>query len=91
LRKELGEHPGANEYIETVPREGYRFVAPVEVVGTANISCPDDLDGGHEPVTLARNSLDVFVGAWMLTQLLPQDVNLLGKVVFFDCCITKPP
>ena len=36
LRKELGEHPGANEYIETVPREGYRFVAPVEVDRTAN-------------------------------------------------------
>jgi hypothetical protein len=36
LRKALGETPGANEYIETVPREGYRFVAHVKTVKTAD-------------------------------------------------------
>lgn len=29
LRKALGERPGAHQYIVTVPRVGYRFVAPV--------------------------------------------------------------
>ena len=29
LRKALGEHSGGQSYIETVPRAGYRFVAPV--------------------------------------------------------------
>src|SRR6266705_1392517 len=29
LRKVLGEAPGAQQYIETVPKRGYRFVAPV--------------------------------------------------------------
>lgn len=34
LRKLLGEHPEAPQYIETVPRRGYRFVANVkEVIG----------------------------------------------------------
>src|ERR1700687_4193693 len=29
LRKALGESPGGQQYIETVPKRGYRFVAPV--------------------------------------------------------------
>ena len=29
LRRALGETPNANQYIETVPRKGYRFVAEV--------------------------------------------------------------
>jgi DNA-binding winged helix-turn-helix (wHTH) protein/TolB-like protein/cytochrome c-type biogenesis protein CcmH/NrfG len=32
LRKVLGEDPGERKYIETVPKRGYRFVAPVRVV-----------------------------------------------------------
>jgi DNA-binding winged helix-turn-helix (wHTH) protein/pimeloyl-ACP methyl ester carboxylesterase len=31
LRKALGEHATGQSYIETIPRLGYRFVAPVEV------------------------------------------------------------
>src|SRR6266700_7213292 len=29
LRKVLGETPGGQQYIDTVPKRGYRFVAPV--------------------------------------------------------------
>ena len=29
LRKALGESPGGVQFIETVPRRGYRFVAPI--------------------------------------------------------------
>ena len=32
LRKALGEKPNENRFIETIPRVGYRFVAPVELV-----------------------------------------------------------
>jgi DNA-binding winged helix-turn-helix (wHTH) protein len=32
LRKALGEWEGGREYIETVPKRGYRFVAPVSEV-----------------------------------------------------------
>lgn len=34
LRKALGEHAAGQSYIETVPRVGYRFIAPVK-----NIAC----------------------------------------------------
>src|SRR5438132_14387614 len=30
LRKALGEGPNEHQYIETLPRRGYRFVAPVK-------------------------------------------------------------
>src|SRR4051794_8374836 len=39
LRKVLGEVPGGDRWIETMPRRGYRFVAPV-VMGDANGSAP---------------------------------------------------
>ena len=34
LRKTLGEDPGKREFIETVPRRGYRFVAEVREIST---------------------------------------------------------
>jgi DNA-binding winged helix-turn-helix (wHTH) protein len=36
LRNELDETPGTNKYIETVPRDGYKFVAQVKIVPTPN-------------------------------------------------------
>src|SRR4029079_5528877 len=33
LRKQLGDDAGKPRFIETVPKHGYRFIAPVEVVG----------------------------------------------------------
>ena len=36
LRATLGEKPGDNEYIETVPRRGYRFIAKVTTVKKAS-------------------------------------------------------
>jgi eukaryotic-like serine/threonine-protein kinase len=37
LRKVLGEWDGGREYIETVPKRGYRFVAPVNEVTHAEV------------------------------------------------------
>lgn len=37
LRKVLGEKPNENIYIETIPRVGYRFIAPIEVVSRDHI------------------------------------------------------
>jgi DNA-binding winged helix-turn-helix (wHTH) protein/Tfp pilus assembly protein PilF len=41
LRKILGESPGENIYIETVPRYGYRFVAKVRKVRDSNTETDD--------------------------------------------------
>lgn len=40
LRKAFGETPQDRRYIVTVPGRGYRFVAPVREVSTANIHAP---------------------------------------------------
>jgi DNA-binding winged helix-turn-helix (wHTH) protein len=36
VRKALGETSGSDSYIETVPKRGYRFVAPVEIVPSSS-------------------------------------------------------
>ncbi len=40
LREALGDSTGAPQYIETIPKRGYRFIAPVETV-EANSASPD--------------------------------------------------
>src|SRR6188474_1761653 len=40
LRKLLGEGPKEHRYIATVPRRGYRFVAPVTELTDAMAQCP---------------------------------------------------
>jgi len=40
IRKALGEAPDGEKYIETVPRKGYRFVAPLEIEPAATILAP---------------------------------------------------
>ncbi|HEX8180689.1 MAG TPA: winged helix-turn-helix domain-containing protein, partial [Pyrinomonadaceae bacterium] len=40
LRKVLGEGAGEQTFIETVPKQGYRFVAPVRVRATADDQAP---------------------------------------------------
>ena len=38
LRRALGENRGENRYIATVPGQGYRFIAPVEVSGGTQLA-----------------------------------------------------
>jgi len=42
LRKLLGEGPQDGRYIVTVPGRGYRFVASVQILATANMSLTDE-------------------------------------------------
>lgn len=35
LRRQLGDTPGSSGYIETIPKRGYRLVAPVQFIGGA--------------------------------------------------------
>jgi len=54
LRKALGEGPNEHQYIETVPRRGYRFVADVKEVRAAESHAVDDADIVLEKRTRAR-------------------------------------
>jgi len=40
LRKALGDHVGRPRFIETAPRHGYRFIAPVEEVARSALLAP---------------------------------------------------
>jgi DNA-binding winged helix-turn-helix (wHTH) protein len=48
LRKVLGDHPDSPRFIQTLPRRGYRFVAPVGV--TASIALTGFRDGAWQTV-----------------------------------------
>jgi len=48
-RAALGDHPNSPKYIETLPRRGYRFIAPVEAgVPSAGPSVPSAADGSAQ-------------------------------------------
>src|SRR3970040_1097549 len=46
LRRQLGEHPDGGEYIETIPKRGYRFVAAVT-----------QIEDGHSIPSLGREGV----------------------------------
>src|ERR1051325_8897563 len=47
LRVALGDDAAAPVYVETLPRRGYRFVAPVRPVGSVEAT-PDSAGGGTQ-------------------------------------------
>ena len=80
LRDALSESGDSRRYIETVPRKGYRFIAPVEQAGEASVEPPEgqrDIPqtpavGGHRSaawwVTLAIILIIVAgVAGWVLS------------------------
>jgi len=56
LRKALGEDRGAHRYIETVPRRGYRFVAPVREVRDENVGLVKEGPSGIQVITEEKES-----------------------------------
>ena len=47
IREVLGDSAEAPRYIETLPRRGYRFIAPVEEVQAAPVISPNGRKNGH--------------------------------------------
>src|SRR5882672_6799264 len=64
LRKALGESANGPQFIETVPRRGYRFVAPVTRTNGANgehpIDVPNEEVVPHHPVTSPEEPRQAF-------------------------------
>lgn len=81
LRKVLGAAPGSSEWIETVPRQGYRFNAAVEVGDIATIQIAALEDGpipvdkavvsriAGAPSTLSRRRIALLVAGLSATAL----------------------
>jgi TolB-like protein/Tfp pilus assembly protein PilF len=55
IREALGDDAGSPRYVETLPRRGYRFIAPVERV-------PDSRDSAHPVAPILRSGLAVVRG-----------------------------
>ena len=54
LRQVLGEAPGGDRWIETMPRRGYRFIAPV-VAEDANAIAPPPVEALRDPAVSRRS------------------------------------
>ena len=76
LREALGDDPAAPRFVETLPRHGYRFVAPIEVVPPSpagDAGAPRGVARGEVPrrpyraVALAAASVLAIVGWWLLS------------------------
>lgn len=68
LRFAMGDKPGSAIYIETVPRRGYRWIAPVEVVDPDPVVRSHDAGAGLEvssPLTQAAQLQSAIVTALM--------------------------
>ena len=72
LRIALGEEPGSATYIETVPRRGYRFLAPVQAIHGAPAAMATAVESTHNlPPAPAAGSLAVAGTIQSSPQALP--------------------
>lgn len=71
LRKVLGERQGGGQYIETVPRRGYRFIAEVRQINTPPAAADDALR--NLPVNPQDNLLATTVTAGVEMVSRPSD------------------
>jgi TolB-like protein/DNA-binding winged helix-turn-helix (wHTH) protein/Tfp pilus assembly protein PilF len=66
IRDTLGDDPETPRYIETVPRRGYRFIAPVEAGAESPERVPASGPDGAAPAGAGRPRVASLQGRWML-------------------------
>jgi DNA-binding winged helix-turn-helix (wHTH) protein/TolB-like protein/Tfp pilus assembly protein PilF len=74
LRKALGESQGKSQFVETIPKRGYRFIAPVKVFTKSptvdpqnplpNFRDNSDLSPGHDHLTQSGSSSGHRIRSW---------------------------
>lgn len=73
LRKALGERPGEKQFIDTVPKKGYRFTAPVtEVEGSAVL---EPVNGRAS--TADQSALTIVQAQTAPAEVVPRDAEVL--------------
>jgi DNA-binding winged helix-turn-helix (wHTH) protein/tetratricopeptide (TPR) repeat protein len=98
LRQALGDKTATPEYVQTVPRRGYRFVAPVEVVPAAaaapGAAAPHGGEARRGPRSIAvmdftNVSADPDV-AWLsrgIAETVTNDLRAIGDLTIIDRAI----
>ena len=71
LREALGDSSGSPRFIETVPRRGYRFIAPVEIAEAHASSARSEGSQPRQP--LKKPALLAAAGGLALILLVPSD------------------
>ena len=69
LRHTISDSAEEPQYIETVPRIGYRFIAPVEQVKAADVAGISEVFGPHEAVAAGPEEIGETTSAQTLTEL----------------------
>jgi DNA-binding winged helix-turn-helix (wHTH) protein len=75
LREALGDHPEKPEYIETIPRRGYRLIAPVS---------------GNQVVEVSTEASRFWLTGAGLELMLRQGINLIGRAADAEVRIESP-
>ena len=89
LRKALADDERVHRYIETVPRIGYRFIAPVREVNGSGMGVPPMNHAQDAPATSARTSHGY--RAWAIVVLSGVVLRLWAMEIFFSACTDARP
>jgi DNA-binding winged helix-turn-helix (wHTH) protein/tetratricopeptide (TPR) repeat protein len=87
LRQALGDDAGAPSFIKTVARRGYRFVAPVESVGSTETPPPATPDENAIAVLDFTNVSGDVDAAWLcagIAETVSADLGALGRFRVVD-------
>jgi TolB-like protein/DNA-binding winged helix-turn-helix (wHTH) protein/Tfp pilus assembly protein PilF len=95
LRKALSDHQDGHAFIETIPKRGYRFVAPVEIEdlpsGQTELT-PTSEPHAPEPSILLGRRIPSFRRKWVLTLAVAGIcVGVLGGIYLRSWPAPRPP
>ena len=88
LRKALGESGNGQRFIETVPRRGYRFVAPVREQ-KGEIATPDVAEGAQPPIVDAPSIAIKSIAVLPFKPIVANDRNEALEIGMADTLITR--
>ena len=89
IRRALGDSPQAPRFVETLPRKGYRFVAPVERVGADEEAAPEPQPTPRPRPSKAIGATAVVVIAIVAYSVWPE--NDPGPPTFTERNLTYTP
>ena len=92
LRAALGDSPENSRYIETIPRVGYRFIAPIQKDSQAIIPSPPSTEAFQESRIIPDGRLLPRPRAWSILAIIgvPVGVALVMAGLYHRAHLTKP-